>query len=265
MGTGGHTLPHAARVWLTGLVLVGIALGTALWPGTQPAMATSVPFSGTPAVGALFSVTSGHRLGTHFCTASVVDSPGGDLLVTAAHCVQGYSDSAPAGLAFVPAYDNGSVPYGVWTVTRIFVDRAWASAADPDDDVAFLTVAQSGSGTTLQSITGGDSLGIGQPARGVMQVIGYPESADQPIVCRNRVTSFSASQLQFDCQGFTGGTSGSPFLTDVNPATGTGTVVGVIGGYQQGGDTPDVSYAAALRGNVASLYNQAVAAPVAAA
>jgi V8-like Glu-specific endopeptidase len=259
MGTGGHAVPHAARVWLTALVLVFLALATALWPGTQPAMATSVPFAGTPAVGALFSVTSGGQLGRHFCTASVVDSPGGDLLVTAAHCVQGYSDSAPAGLAFVPAYDNGSAPYGVWTVTRIFVDRAWASAADPDDDVAFLTVAQSQDGTTLQSVTGGESLGIGRPARGVMRVIGYPESSDRPIVCRNLVTSFSPTQLQFDCQGFTGGTSGSPFLTDVNPATGTGTVVGVIGGYQQGGDTPDVSYAAALRGDAASLYQQASA------
>jgi V8-like Glu-specific endopeptidase len=263
MGTGGAALRGAARGWLTAVVLVLIALAAVLWPGTQSAMATSVAFGGTPAVGALFSVTSGGRLGPHFCTASVVDSPGGDLLVTAAHCVQGYSDSAPAGLAFVPAYDNGSAPYGVWTVTRIFVDQAWASAADPDDDVAFLTVApsgQSGSGTSLQSLTGGDSLGIGQPARGVMRVIGYPESGHQPIVCRNRVTSFSATQLQFDCEGFTNGTSGSPFLTGVNPATGTGTVVGVIGGYQQGGDTPDVSYAAALGGDAATLYHQAVVA-----
>ena len=34
-------------------------------------------FAGTPAVGALFTASAG-RLGQHFCTASVVDSPAGD-------------------------------------------------------------------------------------------------------------------------------------------------------------------------------------------
>jgi hypothetical protein len=36
-------------------------------------------------------------------------------------------------------------------------------------------------------------------------------------------------------------------------------VIGVIGGYQQGGDTPQVSYPAVLGANAAALYEQAVA------
>jgi V8-like Glu-specific endopeptidase len=244
---------------VAGLLVVSFGLGAGLWLAGPAAMATSSPFGGTPAVGALFSV-SGGRLGSHFCTASVVDSPGGDLLVTAAHCVQGYSDSAPRGLAFVPAYDQGSAPYGVWRVTRISVDQAWASSSDPDDDVAFLTVARTDSGTTIQSVTGAEELGIGMPASGMLTVSGYPESQNQPITCQNRVGSFSPRQMQFDCRGFTNGTSGSPFLTDVDPATGDGTVIGVIGGYQQGGDTPDISYAATLGASVQALYDQAVTA-----
>jgi V8-like Glu-specific endopeptidase len=258
MRAGGRTRQSAARAGLTGLVLALVTLVAALWPVAPTAMATSATFGGTPAIGALFSVTGG-RLSSHFCTASVVGSPAGDTLLTAAHCVQGYSDSAPADLAFVPGYDQGSAPYGVWRVTRIFVDQAWASAGDPDDDVAFLTVAQPGS-STLQSITGAESLEVGRPPDGVFSVIGYPEAAGQPIMCQNRVTAVSPSQMQFDCQGFTNGTSGSPFLADVNPATGTGTVIGVIGGYQKGGDTPDVSYAAAFGANVQSLYDQATTA-----
>ena len=39
-----------------------------------------------------------------------------------------------------------------------------------------------------------------------------------------------------------------------------GSVVGVIGGYEQGGDTPDVSYAAYFGPAVAALYQQAEAA-----
>src|ERR1019366_10265236 len=218
----------------------------AMWPMvtaapaaiTPSALATADPSAGNPAVGALFSM-SGAQVGAHFCTASVVDSPAGDLLVTAAHCLQGYSDSTPVGLAFVPGY-NGTAPYGVWTVTRIFVDKAWASWADPDDGVAFLAVAQPGRGTAIENVTGGERLGIAQPSAGVVHVIGYPDTQDQPLSCQNRIIAFSSSQLEFDCDGYTKGTSGSPFLIDVDAATGEGTVIGVIGGYQQGGDSADV-------------------------
>ena len=36
-------------------------------------------------------------------------------------------------------------------------------------------------------------------------------------------------------------------------------VIGVIGGYQQGGDTPQISYSAVLGANAAALYKTAVA------
>ena len=45
-----------------------------------------------------------------------------------------------------------------------------------------------------------------------------------------------------------------------DPTTGLGTVVGVIGGYEQGGNTPSVSYAAAFGGTTRVLYAAAVAA-----
>ncbi|HXF20282.1 MAG TPA: hypothetical protein VN597_07475 [Streptosporangiaceae bacterium] len=42
-------------------------------------------------------------------------------------------------------------------------------------------------------------------------------------------------------------------------ATGLGTVIGVIGGYQQGGNTPSVSYSAGFGRAVRTLYEAAVA------
>ncbi len=54
--------------------------------------------------------------------------------------------------------------------------------------------------------------------------------------------------------------SGSPLLVQVNQATGEGTVAGVIGGYQQGGDSPSVSYSIAFGSNVGTLYQSAAAA-----
>src|SRR5690348_8006553 len=57
-------------------------------PQAQPALVSAKPFEGAPAVGALFQVTPG-GLGRQFCTATVVASPGKDLVITAAHCVYG--------------------------------------------------------------------------------------------------------------------------------------------------------------------------------
>jgi hypothetical protein len=65
--------------------------------------------------------------------------------------------------------------------------------------------------------------------------------------------------MVFDCDAYTNGTSGGPFLTHVNPKTGDGSVIGVIGGYQQGGDTPNISYSARFFATVRDLYETAVA------
>jgi len=188
----------------------------------------------------------------------VVDSPSGDLVLTAAHCVSGL---VAGQFAFVPGYRDGAAPYGVWTVTRVFVDRAWSATASPDDDVAFLVVRRPGTTASVQSATGGERLGIGQPAGQVVQVVhvtGYPETAGAPITCLNQAGSFSRAELQFDCDGFTNGTSGSALLADVSPVTGLGTAIGIIGGYEQGGLTASVSYADRLGSSAGALYRAAI-------
>jgi hypothetical protein len=68
----------------------------------------------------------------------------------------------------------------------------------------------------------------------------------------------SASQLEFDCDGYTGGTSGSPWVTGFDPRTRSGTIVGVIGGYQEGGDSPSVSYSPYFGSGIYQLYEQAI-------
>ena len=223
-------------------------------PDVQSAVASGRSFDGVAAVGALFTETNG-KLGTHFCTASVVNSAAGDLALTAAHCVYGRSGT----MAFVPGYASGKTPYGVWQVTKVYTDSAWDSAQDPDHDVAFLKLANAPDGVPIQNMTGAETLGTGVPAGKLVQVIGYPDDADQPVWCAGVAKGFSATQLEFDCGGYPVGTSGGPFLADVNSSTGQGTVIGVIGGYQQGGDTSQVSYAASFGTAVATLYAQAQA------
>jgi V8-like Glu-specific endopeptidase len=224
-----------------------------------PAAATApagngASFDGVAAVGALFTEADG-KLGSHFCTASVVDSTAGDLVVTAAHCV--YEKSAP--IVFVPGFADGKAPYGVWPVTKVYTDGAWDSSQDPDHDVAFLRLSNASDGAPIEDVTGAETVATDAPTGQSVQVIGYPDAAAEPVWCTGPLKGFSATQFEFDCDGYTNGTSGGPFLAGVDAATGQGAVIGVIGGYQQGGDTPQVSYAAVFSAATAQLYATAEA------
>lgn len=218
----------------------------------------------SPAVGALFT-RSGGQLGQHFCTASVVASRTGDLVITAAHCVTGVSFSPRGSIVFAPGYSDGRFPHGLWAVTRKFVDADWTTRQDPDDDVAFLSVTPLKStkkpAGTLEHIAGAERLRFEARLPLRIHAIGYPDGSDQAVSCPAKATSFrpeSLHQVMFACPGFTDGTSGGPFLSDFDKATGIGAIIGVIGGYQQGGDSPSISYSSAFSASIRTLYEQAL-------
>jgi V8-like Glu-specific endopeptidase len=207
-------------------------------------------------VGALFEHDAS---GGHFCTASVVASPGEDLLVTAAHCISnGDGSGYKQDIVFIPGYRNGAAPYGVWTPERLLVAPQWAYSADPDFDVGFI-VLQPHDGENIQQVLGANQFGHDTGYQYLVRVTGYPSSGGAPIACVNWTSRQSATQLEFNCGGYTGGTSGSPWVTGFDPRTRTGTIVGVIGGYQQGGNTPSVSYSAYFGSGIYQLYEQAIA------
>ncbi len=255
------------RPALVGLAVASaVAAGVVLSPPAHSSATSSAhlaPFGQTTTVGALFTRSPTGRLARHFCTASVVDSPAGDLAVTAAHCMRG---KVAGEVVFVPDYSAGHAPYGTWTVTSIIEDPQWQESSDADDDFAFLLVAQAGSAVPVQDLTGGETLGISATAGRLVKVAGYPDTRQTMVSCENTVVAFSPTQFQFDCDGFTDGTSGSPLLAEAVPAGATGQaaaagvdmVIGVIGGYEQGGYTASVSYAARFANHVAALYQRAL-------
>jgi V8-like Glu-specific endopeptidase len=253
LAAAAHTLGIKARMAKAGQRYPAPA-GTSAAVGALFTTGTTTSATSGSTVVAVGRRHEGRRLGSHFCTASVVNSPAGNLVLTAAHCLAGLS---PSQIVFVPEYRDGAAPYGVWPVTRAVVDEAWSASASPDDDMAFLLVRQPGTKASVQSFTGGERLGFGQPPRQPVRVTGYPDNAGAPVSCLNQATPFGAVQLEFDCAGFATGTSGSALLADVSPVTGLGTVLGIIGGYQQGGDTASVSYADRVGAVVAALYKRA--------
>ncbi|MFF7982436.1 trypsin-like serine peptidase [Streptomyces sp. NPDC007901] len=203
-------------------------------------------------VGALFGADkAGSLSGNHFCTASVVHSPQRDLIVSAAHCVDGDGDAT--GLVFVPGYRDGQAPYGVWKVGKRYLPDGWAHGQDEDSDVAFAVVDEL-DGRRLESVTGANRFasGVATGATAVT-VTGYPDSREVPISCTNKPVAHSATQQRIDCPEFTGGTSGSPWVN------GDHEVVGVLGGHEQGGSTADTSYSVVLGSEAAELYKDATA------
>jgi hypothetical protein len=98
---------------LAGLMLPAAAVALALSrsESAQAAGSRTVPVSrstrGVPEIGTLYPSASATR---HMCTASVVNSPRGNMLLTAAHCVSG----SGAGMVFAPGQNGGSAPYGWW-------------------------------------------------------------------------------------------------------------------------------------------------------
>ncbi|MFC9930131.1 trypsin-like serine peptidase [Streptomyces sp. NPDC127190] len=254
-------MKRISRIWITARpTLLCVVVTLALTSASVAAADEPGPFGITAEVGAsrqsarigaLFGADRAQKLaGGHYCTASVVHSPRGDLILTAAHCV----DGVDGDLVFVPGYRDGKAPYGVWKVRRRFVPDGWAKDQDEDSDLAFATLAEL-HGKRIESVVGANRFTPGT-VTGVtaVTVTGYPDVRETPIGCTNRPSRHSGTQQRIDCPGFTSGTSGSPWINGDNQ------VVGVLGGHELGGSTPDTSYSVVLGGEAAELYKDAIAA-----
>ncbi|MFD5337138.1 trypsin-like serine peptidase [Streptomyces hawaiiensis] len=192
---------------------------------------------------------AGRPAGGHFCTASVVDAPHRNLIVTAAHCLGG-----DGGLVFVPGYRDGRAPYGEWTVRRRFLAREWVEGRDEDSDVGLAAVAPHG-GEEVQDAVGGNRFVTGTATGATaVTVTGYPNTRETPVSCTARPAAHSRTRQRIACPGFSGGTSGSPWVN------GDGQVVGVLGGHDQGGTSPGVSYSVVLGASAERLYREAAGA-----
>lgn len=227
--------------------------------GPAPARApTATAFRGTPAVGALLRIKQGKLI--HFCTAAIVASPAEDLGITAAHCLQGKRLGLRSEVSFAPGYRGDRYPFGRWAVRAAFFDQHWLRHRDANDDIAFFLIGPPG--LRIQRQTGAETLVTNVAMPRTVQVIGYPNTGRRPVRCLGTARALTAGPdraVVFRCDGFAGGTSGSPFLMNVSRATGDGELIGAISGYQHGGNLPDISYSCRFLASIAALYRKATA------
>ncbi|MFJ5552875.1 trypsin-like serine peptidase [Streptomyces sp. NPDC093225] len=225
-----------------------------------------------PAVGVLMAN------GEHWCTASVVDSPRGNVVATAAHCVAPAGEDGEEGqvaqdglaigvLSFAPGFsgkDPGRHPSGVWKVASVHVDERWTRYGDETADYAFLTIAPDATGRTVEQVVGRGVVPEPDwspgPEREVT-VVGYPEPDhnpdNRPVACTTRTEpdDEDPKMLYINCPGFWTGTSGSPWVADRGGPGRPGRLIGVL----SGGDTDADSTAAPFDARARRLYEAAAA------
>ncbi|RKT22701.1 trypsin [Paraburkholderia sp. RAU2J] len=169
---------------------------------------------------------------TFVCSASMV-KPG--VVVTAAHCVADFGRSQYySNWVYVPAYNNGSAPYGVWTVSVATVLTSYYTGTDPctlsgvvcQDDVAVLTLRPQ-SGTYAGKRTGWygygwDGYGFNSSKQVLISQLGFPVSLDGGnLMQRNDSQGYTASTFSNNTiigSLMTGGSSGGPWLVNLGVA-----------------------------------------------
>lgn len=248
------------RVWLAVLavLLLGWSAGLIGWwlspdgrgSGASPSAAVSL----NPAEREEYSDGAGPAPSTigvlfnddHRCTATLISSNSGSVAVTAAHCV--YTDGRwGEGLAFAPGYSNGNPRFGTWPVEQAWVPAAWQEGSGragngeliyPEHDVAFLRLARDPDGNTAQDVLGAQGFTFDSPDQQQVTITGYPaappydgESQQSCTGTARNTGSLHGAVVQLDCT-LTGGSSGSAWMTDLDPTTGLGFVTAVesVGG-----------------------------------
>ncbi|MEU6172629.1 hypothetical protein ABZ832_11930 [Streptantibioticus parmotrematis] len=226
----------------------------------------SHPFPGLPQVGTFFWTDGQNQ--ARSCGATVVRSPVRDLVISAGHCL--IHAGARQDLAFVPMYHDGLKPYGVFPVRTIYIDQRYytlGSGKGARWDYSLSRLEPRADGREVQDVVGAfDLMTYPGYVHHSVRLIGYPGYSDttgpEPLDCWSSTRRYTSTDpnapgdfLEIGCAGYVDGTSGGPFL--VREAHGFG-VIGVIGGYHTGGDTPDISYSAYFTADLAQLYAHAV-------
>lgn len=171
--------------------------------------------------------------GLSSCSASVIPSSSGDLIVTAAHCV--FDTNTLRWLTncnwiFVPGYVNGTAPYGQWAAREAAVLNAWARfSPDYNYDVAFVALSRLNS-RRISQVTGTQQLGFNQARNQLSYSFGYPVNLERgevlqfcsgvPAASRYTAGGYRGQGLS-NCL-MTGGCSGGPWLQRFNVSTGIG-------------------------------------------
>jgi V8-like Glu-specific endopeptidase len=132
-----------------------------------------------------------------FCSATAIDTPTRRLVLTAGHCLNsgprrfGRPGVWSSFVEFVPAYANGTAPFGAFVARRnaVFAPRQWVRFANPNFDVGAILVKPNAAGAKVaDAVGGGAKIAANLSRRQSFQTFGYPgnstvlQGCDSPYV-----------------------------------------------------------------------------------
>ncbi|MEV7507595.1 trypsin-like serine peptidase [Streptomyces sp. NPDC090085] len=221
---GASRTPVAAAAVPTAVAPTAVASPTAFpqaggaWTGGGAVVKTS---------GRVFFTMGGR---TASCSGNSITSANGSTVMTAGHCVK-YQGAWHTNWVFVPAYSNGSAPYGQWSATKTFATDQWAASEDMNHDVGLAVVAPL-NGQTLSQAVGAQGVLFNGGYNKKMYSFGFPAAApydgSKLVYCSgNSGKDFLLTKDHGLGCNMTGGSSGGPWFQDFNEATGLGMQVSV--------------------------------------
>jgi len=161
----------------------------------------------------------------HACSASALNSGSKLLVITAGHCVhRGQGGQWMQNWIFVPLYNYGAQPYGSWSAKWLTTFDSWISSSNLDRDVGFVTVWPNSAGRRLVDVVGGNGLSWNYSYNESVTILAYPAEAPydggwqqycQGTTDRPGFWPFLENKIELHC-GFTGGSSGGPWLRVYN-------------------------------------------------
>ena len=190
----------------------------------------------------------------YVCSGTALLSGNKSTVWTAGHCVHDGASNFHTNWTFVPAYADGSRPYGTWTARTLLTTGGWANNGDFSYDTGAAVVSTNG-GSALTDVVGGRNIAFNTARNQQYAAHGYPAAppfngqrlwvCNSPLIYND--TSANPPTMGIDCD-MTGGSSGGGWIAG-------GSVVSVNSyGYTT---LPNVMFGP-YQGSVAqSLYTQA--------
>lgn len=175
------------------------------------------------------------------CTATAVNSDSELLVLTAAHCLhEGPGGTWTKNVVFIPARHDGDEPFGKFTAWNVATSALWSSGTKPDweHDYGMVITNDNAEGETVVEAAGGYQIVPDARTGEKVSVMGYsgpPYDGEHQEFCEDLIepTAPPLNMWQMECANMTPGSSGSPWLLDYDPTTGSG----YIGGLNSISDT----------------------------
>lgn len=186
----------------------------------------------TTTVGKVFFTTN---KGDARCSASVVSAESNSLVATAAHCLYDHLASTwYTNWVFVPAYDNGDMPFDMWLGNYLYIAEEYTSLSSSSEpnfnfDVGFVVVNTVAS-KKLAQVTGSLGIVFNAARNQLTYSFGYPvniANGESLSYCVSKTvpqtcdvnSDYAGQALRCNMQQ---GCSGGPWILNFDTSNGTG-------------------------------------------